>query len=449
SLACAGDVNNDGITDIIVGTSQTEHVVNDAGKAFIYSGTDGTLIREVIGLTVGDNFGWDVDGVGDLNQDGYADVIIGAPNDQGIGSVSLVSGLDGSTIHYILGMESLSFFGKSVSGLNDIDDDGIEDFIVGAPSEDNTGSNSGAARLYSGATAVLIRTHLGAGLTDGLGGAVARLGDADGDQVGDYAIGAGGSDVTFPNAGAVYVYSGLTGTEIFHDYGSESGEQLGIAVSFAGDIDSDGRADVIAGAWKSDAGGTDMGEVLAYSGASGAILYSLVSSVAGFGFSLDYAGDVNSDNRPDFLVGAPLTSGGVPPGGAAYVYSSSCSNPIVYGAGCPGTGGYVPSLSLQGCGIPGTSVQVLISNGLGNAPSLIIVGPDQVDLPLGAGCVLLTFPFLQIQGVALDANGSFQITAPLPISPGITEIFLQAFVIDSGGQKGYSATNGVQLLLEQ
>jgi len=337
SVAGAGDVDGDGKADFIVGAYWADPGGrNNAGSAYLYSGADGSLLFQkdgaVGGFPIGDQLGNSVAGAGDVNGDGKADFIVGAYSARGDkGSAYLYSGADGLLLFQKDGA-ALEVFGKSVAGAGDADGDGKTDFIVGAYWADPDGRlDAGSAYLYSGATGALLYQKNGAAAGNRLGKSVASAGDVNGDGRADFIIGAFWADPGGRNAaGSAYLYSGATGALLFQKDGTAAGDQLGISVAGAGEVDGDGRADFIVGAYLADPSGRfNAGSACLYSGATGALIFQKDGTAAGdqLGISVAGAGDVNGDGKADFIVGAPNADlGGIVDAGSAYVYAgSSCA----------------------------------------------------------------------------------------------------------------------------
>ncbi len=221
-------------------------------------------------------------------------------------------------------------FGFSVSTVGDVNGDGKSDFIVGAYYADPGGlSAAGTAYVYSGATGTVLYTLNGAAANDYFGFSVSTAGDVNGDGKSDFIVGAYGADPEgLSAAGTAYVYSGATGAVLYTLNGAATGDRFGYSVSTAGDVNGDGKSDFIVGAYGADPGGSSLaGSAYVYSGATGTLLYTLNGAAAGdcFGYSVSTAGDVNGDGKSDFIVGAYLAS---PAGvgayaGSAYVYSGA------------------------------------------------------------------------------------------------------------------------------
>ncbi|MFG0319527.1 MAG: integrin alpha, partial [Planctomycetota bacterium JB042] len=168
SVSDLGDVDGDGVPDVLVGApgAQADGDLAPEGRAVVLSGADGTPIREWFGTDDLGLFGQAVAGVGDVDQDGRPDVLIGAPaavsgTGQVTGAAFLHSGFDGSLIRSFHGDEELERFGAAVHAAGDVDQDGVPDVIVGGPGATPNGIESGRAVVYSGATGDPLRTFFG------------------------------------------------------------------------------------------------------------------------------------------------------------------------------------------------------------------------------------------------------------------------------------------------
>jgi hypothetical protein len=345
SVAGAGDVNGDGYADLIVGAYGTPESAF-RGAAYVYLGSGSTLTATpaltLTGHADWDYYGYSVAGAGDLNGDGYADLIVGAfgvPGSDSRGEAYVYLG-SGSTIasspaFTLTGQADDDYFGRSVAGAGDVNGDGYADLVVGAWGVPG-GGDRGAAYVYLGGGATIATTPAftltGQANHDAFGVSVAGAGDVNGDGYADLVVGARGVEGG-TRQGAAYVYLGggstIATTPAFTLSGQTSGDDFGFSVAGAGDVDGDGYADLVVGAYGTP-GGDDRGAAYVYLGGGGAIgsTPSFILSDPNqinhdsFGISVAGAGDVNGDGYGDLVVGAT----GVPSNthqGAAYVYLGS------------------------------------------------------------------------------------------------------------------------------
>jgi len=284
------------------------------------------LLAELDGGIYGRNreFGSRCDSIGDLDSDGVPDLLIGASG--GRGHVYVMSVRTGAILTRIDGEAVGDSFAESLASIGDVDGDGVEDFLVGAPDHDGpTGNDSGKAYVYSGATRSLIRVHDGEGSGHSFGSAAAAMGDVDLDGVGDYTVGAPNFATTVAGRiGRVYACSGSTGALLFTIDGAFDPQRLGCALASAGDLDGDGIVDLAIGSIDSVAGQVGRGRVDVFSGADQSTLLSIVGAPpfdAALGARIRGGVDLDRDGVPDLLAADyDCTRNGVS-AGAAYVFS--------------------------------------------------------------------------------------------------------------------------------
>ncbi len=344
----AGDFNGDGYDDIIVGAKYHDNIEINFGRAYVYSGLTGLPLLVVDGEAESDNLGVSVDGAGDVNGDGYADILIGAEGNDMSGPYSgrayLFYGKPGSIADTVSAADADIFFngmeydrlGFSVAGIGDIDSEPGPDILIG--SYGTYSSSGGVAYAFSGQTGALIYSYTGEASYDGFGCAVDNAGDFDNDGTEDFIIGAQHYNLsaTELDAGRAYIYSGSTGNLLVTITGPDAGGWLGGDVSAVGDINSDGFDDVIVGVPYSDASEPFGGAAYVFYGYAGPFPADLDSSSAGMtftgasdlnllGHSVSYTRDMNGDNINELLVGEPV-AGGLLGGGQAgmvHIYSGS------------------------------------------------------------------------------------------------------------------------------
>ena len=295
SIGNAGDLDGDGRSDVIVGAPDAAN----GGAAVVLSGLDGHALLELPTPAGASLFGYAVSALPDIDGDGRIELLVGAKG--GNGAVYVLSGSDGSVLRTQTANANAEF-GAGVNALADIDEDGVGDFVVGAPSD-----GSGRAYVYSGASGNLLFT-LSAQSGNGRFGEffVAEAGDVDADGKTDIYVGAFNEN---SGAGAAYVFSGRTGERLLRLAGV-SGEGLGTGRA-AGDVNGDGHADLIVGGYTySGAGVSQGGRVTVYSGADQSVLARVNGNLANgqFGFDAVGLGDVTADGKLDFIVSSAPAS---------------------------------------------------------------------------------------------------------------------------------------------
>jgi len=255
TLASVPDIDGDRIEEVLVGAWLNDEAGYVAGKAYLYSGKNGTLIRTHRGYSPDDRYGCSGAGFQDLNKDGSGDYVIGAmyggPNVEG--QAYLYCGKTGLLLRTWTGERATDLFGWSVATVPDTNGDRQEDLYVGARDHDTNDSvtDAGRAYLYSAGTGALLHTFDGEKAWDKFGRFGAGIPDMDGDGRGEVAIGAyyHHGNGTF-RSGAAYVFSGRTGQRLFKYTGEEENNLFGFALCGLNDVNGDGRGDLVVGAYQ-------------------------------------------------------------------------------------------------------------------------------------------------------------------------------------------------------
>ncbi len=454
SVEGVGDVNNDGIDDFLVGIGGVDSGgVFNVGEAFLIYGNlsgfganfdlgnlDGTNGTRIVGIDFNSLTGQLVPGLGDVNGDGIDDIGISATfgdgaagtdsgesfvvfgADGGLGATLMLSGLDGTNGFRLEG-ESAGDNSGTIGRIGDFNNDGIDDFLVGTPNDDNAnGFNTGNVQIIFGTTAAQSAVRqlgsftpaegfriFGLAANDSLGSSVSDGGDINGDGIDDLIITSKTADVGgVVDAGTTYVIFGTTddfsgsfdlatldGTNGFSVSGSATGQRAGYTSASAGDVNGDGIEDLIIGA----VGAAPGGEAYVIFGSTGPFAATFdqdsLNGVNGFqissagpsealGRDVSTAGDFNNDGIDDILAGANAADpGGRINAGEAYV---------IYGVG--------------GAGILAPTIDGDLLVDVVQAQSVVLTTADLTASELNSTPADLLYHVTNLVGGIVSANGA-------------------------------------------
>jgi|694.fasta_scaffold84190_2 hypothetical protein len=443
------DLNGDGRPELLIGAPGSGPGVE--GRVFVHSGANGALLLTLGGPQANDQIGFQVTAIGDLNLDGKSEILAGGAASPSGGTqrgVAVVySGATGTALFTITGTQTNQRLGQSVAGVGDLNGDGRPDFLVG--------SMTGGARLYSGLNASVLRTY-GTNGSDRFGTTLCALGDLNSDGLGEYAIGATQDGSVFaPDTGYVSVYSGASGALLYTVTGLAAGDRFASSLANGGDLNGDGKDDLLVGADQFSFGGSGYVQVL--SGANGAVLYSFNGTGTGqrFGQGLDGLGDLNNDGRAELAIGVPARSPNFSLAGQVELWSrpAGCPAPSSYCSALPNSTGGSALMSYAGsASIAANNFQLLTSGAPANKLALYAYSTTQASTPAGNGILCLGSPFVRLPAINTTSTGDAgyllnfgSLPAAGPILPGDTRHFVLWYRDPAAGGANFNFSNGLSV----
>jgi hypothetical protein len=339
SVVGLGDIDGDGKGDFAIGCTGADGAQAGSGVVRVYSGRTAALIRQIDGERTGDNFGYALDWIGDVNGDGVRDLIVGAPDHEWTagtnrGAVYVFSGANGAQIWKLGGNADGDRLGFAVSRVPDVNFDGVDDFAFSKPWGDSGGlTDCGVVWIHSGATNTSLRLYTGAASGDHFGYSLDGISDVNADGRGDLLIGAPQADAAgIFDSGRVYRASGAANNTYLTTYsGSTSAGWFGHTVAGLPDTTGDGIPETLVGEPFVSVGGVaGSGRVRAYSGSTGAILLTLTGAQSDeYGWVMSAMEDFDGDGKGDVLVGVPNAEwGSLSNAGLGLVFSGANGAPL-------------------------------------------------------------------------------------------------------------------------
>jgi hypothetical protein len=364
SVATAGDVNGDGIDDILIGAYRAN---SEAGETYLIYGSSSLTENFDLtnanvtfsGIADTDWSGFPSVSAGDMNNDGFDDILIAAkkanPNGNDSGETYLIYGGTSLAANISLSNADATFTGKaendssgqSIASAGDVNGDGFDDILIGAYNADPNGASSGENYLILGAStrhsgAINLSnadmTLAGKNSGDRSGYSVSGAGDANGDGYEDILIGAYAAQPNGSSSGESYLIYGQATTPATMDLssadvtfiGNAADDRSGFSLAFAGDVNKDGFDDILISSYFSSTTATNAGEsYLIYGRSSFISNFNLATADAIFtgknatdlsGLPVAGAGDVNDDGFDDILIGAFSSNANGTSSGESYLF---------------------------------------------------------------------------------------------------------------------------------
>ena len=468
----AGDFDGDGTLDFASGVPDDGPGYFD-GEVYVWSGRTGLLLAFLPAPAYVDElYGFDVIGLGDVNQDGYGDI---AAVYSYKGDVVIHGGPDGR----ILRIYRESVWGvaspPAVASLGDVDQDGAPDYAIGRSAAGHP-TYDGHVAILSGLTGQELRriSMLDQAPDPYFGVSTTGMGDVTGDGVPDLAVGAAFQMTcksnTSPEPGFLRFYSGADGSLVREIPGPRiaawaNGCSFGYIDSGGHDVNGDAVPDVVVGVVGSDPWFNGQwlkyGWVGLYSGRTGTMLWrrhcSQIDSDLGGAVAL--LGDLDGDDLSEWAIGAPSYSGVEPSSGAVIVYAGSHGDAERICTASDNSAGTAAALFLEGpISVENDMLHLAVEGGVPDQPGVFFYGPEHVSIPFGDGVLCAgagSVGLKRIGGpVTLDADGA--VLMPVDMSSGAmsqgagawvegSTWTLQFWYRDPGGTHGYNTSDAMRV----
>ena len=432
----AGDVNGDGVPDFWAANYLHKSSVTGkewAGAVWIHSGADGQVLHFFEGTKGSELVGYHVAGGADLDGDGFADFAIGVPGRQEtvvslgtvfLGGVDVRSGFDGGIL-YQIAADSHGSGGGAPALLNDLDGDGVPDFVTSGNATAPSGPDT-MLRWFSGADgSTLLTLYHPPGVS--IGSTIASAGDVDGDGLFDVVVGSPQEFCGAGCSGSVRIHSSADASLLmkFQSPSTPPWPRVGTSVDSLGDFDGDGVPDVAAGTMPP----VSIAYVL--SGKTGKILFQPTAQWdSWFGYAVAGAGDLNGDGLGDLLVGHPLQV--FSSAGAVHVYLAGSPAPVSYctpktnSLGCQAKVSWDGLLSLSIADNFLVRATSIVSSQLG----MLLWSRERAALPFLGGTLCLGAPLVRLE--PKSSGGS-------PPSADCSGVLTYALTQDLAAEQSWSA----------
>ncbi len=451
SVAFVGDLDHDGGGEFAIGdVLLAGDGLSGHGRVRVFSGRTGSVLRVFHGPL--SNFSPDVPGVaaaaGDVDADGTPDILVGWPNadtffhDEGM--IQVFSGATGQTL-FTATAYSFSMLGKQLDGMGDLNHDGFADVAA----SDTPTIGSAEIRFFSGKDGASIQVLALPYPGDEFSGMFTAAGDVDQDGTPDAAL----TVDSFGQASFVRVVSGASWQSLFEVHGSAMGDGFGTALDGGGDLDGDSIPDLVVGA----PGAGTAGKLYAYSGSGGVSLFALPgnSMSAPLGSALAFAGDVDADGRDDVVLTTEFAASTATAASVVAVVTSAVvprvGHVTEYGHGCGASAAQAPHLQFTGRPTAGVSVALSLTNIKGANFAMLFVGNAIDDTRIHpTECTIDVQPLILLVSnwpVQSWVPSTGWAVAPATVPSGLAgqALMLQAFLPDSAHALGFVNSNGVAI----
>lgn len=460
-VAAAGDVDGDGVPDLIA--------ASDTSDPEVYSGATGQLIAQ-LSFILGTSSGQRVAGIDDVNGDGFDDVAVSVPyatvaSIPNTGRVQIVSGafITNQTgpayLQTWTGSAGGDHFGRRLKVYQDLDGDSLRDVLVCAPGE--TGQIGpqtfhGAVHVLSSATGQTLQTIRWFGTAGEFGHEVIACGDLNQDGFEEIAVGNPYYDGIGAKSGRVHVYSGIDGTVLYTVLGTSAWAGLGWSLSAGGDTGGDGFPDLLIGAIGDEGNdGQDGGAVWILSGKNGTVQTIVDLEGGGLGSAVAGPADFDGDSIADFVAGAGSHDGV----GRVYALLNPCLGDLYsYCTAAPNSASALGgSITASGStSVAAQDLTLLARNCPPSRPGLFFYGTTQIFALVGDGRLCTGGDIRRLYPVqTIDPSGMASLSldwTSSPVSggsgailPGLTKNFSFWFRDPGGGPAGFNYTNAVSV----